>query len=337
MKTRTVYILSYSLLLALFLTVPIWAGSYVLEILIIALWLGFLGSCWNIIGGYGGQLSIGHGTFVGIGAYTSSLLFNLYGITPWLGSFAGAILSAAVGLGIGFLCFRFKVRGIYFALITMAIAEIAKLWFEHMELVGSTGGLFLKSVHGPSGPAFFQFETKWPYYLIILGMLVAVLLICFLLERSKMGYYLKAVRGDEDAARCLGVSAFRCKCIAMCISSFLIAFGGTFYAQYRMYIKPDLLMGIHFSVELVIPTVIGGWGTVLGPVLGALLLIPLAEFSRMLTDIIRNTFHTTGLKGFQLIIYGLILIVVIRFMPLGIVGLWSGLRRKKASVKYAKD
>jgi branched-chain amino acid transport system permease protein len=309
-------------LLALAISAPHYCGSYILEILIIALWLGFLGSCWNIIGGYGGQLSLGHGTFVGIGAYTSTLLFNIVGLSPWIGSFIGAFLAAIIGLFVGFLCFRFKIRGIYFALITMAIAEIMKLWFDHTEHFGATSGLFLKIIKGSSGFAFFQFQSKWPYYYVILGMVVIVLLICYLIEHSRMGFYLKAIRGDENAARCLGVSSFRYKCIAMAISCFLIAFGGTFYAQYRMYIKPDLLMGIHFSVEIVIPTVIGGWGTFLGPILGALLLIPLAEFSRLLTDLIRNTFHLTGLKGFQLITYGLILILAIRFMPNGIADLF---------------
>lgn len=328
MNNRVRSLALFVFLLALFLSAPLYCGSYILEILIIALWLGFLGSCWNIVGGYAGQLSLGHGTFVGVGAYTSTLLLNIFGLSPWIGSFIGALLAAIIGLIVGFLCFRFRIRGIYFALITMAIAEIMKLWFEHTERFGATSGLFLKIIRGPSAFAFFQFQAKWPYYLVILGMVVIVLLICFLIEHSRMGFYLKAIRGDEDAARCLGVSAFKYKCVAMVISCFLIAFGGTFYAQYRMYIKPDLLMGIHFSVEMVIPTVIGGWGTIFGPILGALLLIPLAEFSRLLAEFIRNTFHVTGLKGFQLITYGFILILAIRFMPNGITGLFRNFKVK---------
>lgn len=313
-------ILIYIFFVILFLTAPLYAGSYVLEILIVALWLGYLGSCWNIIGGYAGQLSLGHGTFVGIGAYTSTFLFNLFGLSPWAGAFLGALFSSFIGLFIGFLSFRFKVRGIYFALITMATAEIMKLWFDNTELLGANGGLFVTQVRGPRGAAFFQFEEKWPFYLIILGMVVSIMLISLLIEHLKMGFYFKAIRGDEDAARCLGVSSIRYKCAAMAISCFLIALGGTFYAQYRMYIKPDLLMGIHFSVEIVIPTVIGGWGTFFGPILGAMLMIPLSEFCRWMTELIKYTFHLSGLKGFQLIIYGFILILVIRFMPLGIAG-----------------
>ena len=322
MNNRVVSFALCVFLLALFLSAPLYCGSYILEILIIALWLGFLGSCWNIIGGYAGQLSLGHGTFVGIGAYTSTLLFNILGLSPWIGSFIGAFLAAIIGFFTGFLCFRFKIRGIYFALMTMAVAEIMKLWFEHTERFGATSGLFVKIMRGPSAIDFFQFHAKWAYYFVILGMVIIVLLVCYFIEHSRTGFYLKAIRGDEDVARCLGVSAFKYKCVAMAISCFLIAFGGTFYAQYRMYIKPDLLMGIHFSVEIVIPTVIGGWGTFFGPILGALLLIPLAEISRLLAEFIRNTFHLTGLKGFQLITYGFILILAIRFMPNGIAGLF---------------
>jgi branched-chain amino acid transport system permease protein len=307
----------------LFLTAPLYAGSYLLEILIIALWLGYLGGCWNIIGGYAGQLSLGHGTFVGIGAYTSTLLFNLYGLSPWIGAFLGAVLSSMVGLLIGFVSFRFKVRGIYFALITMAAAEIMKIWFDHTNLFGATGGLFVARERDSHALAFFQFEEKWPFYLTILGMVVGIMSISLMIERLKIGFYLRAIRGDEDAAKSLGVSATRYKCAAMAISCFLIALGGTFYAQYRMYIKPDLLMGIHFSVEIVIPTVIGGWGTFFGPVLGAMLMIPLAEISRWMTDLIKYTFHINGLKGFQMIVYGLCLILMIRFMPLGIAGLFK--------------
>ncbi len=321
-SNRSIFLLICIALMILFALAPLYAGSYLLEIFIVALWLGYLGSCWNIIGGYAGQLSLGHGTFVGIGAYTSTLLFNLLGLTPWVGALLGALLSSVLGLFIGFLSFRFKVRGIYFALITMAVSEIMKLWFDQIQMLGATGGLFLKSVNSAQALIYFQFSEKWPFYLIILGMVIGIMVISHLIEHSKIGFCFKAIRGDEDAARCLGVSAIRYKCLAMAISSFLIALGGTFYAQYRMYIKPDLLMGIHFSVEIVIPTVIGGWGTFFGPILGAMFIIPLSEFSRGMTDLIRDTFHMTGFKGFQLVIYGLILILVIRFMPLGIAGIF---------------
>jgi len=315
----------------LFLGAPLYVGGYVLEILIIALWLGYLGSCWNIIGGYAGQISLGHSTFVGLGAYTSTLLFSHLGATPWIGMFLGAIFAMAIGLFVGFLCFRFRVRGAYFLLITMAMAEIFRLCFEHIDFFGATVGLFIPTIKGPTAPLIFQFQQKWPFYLIILVMTAAILLITFLMERSKIGFYLKAIKGDEDAARCLGVSATRYKLLAMALSSFFIAFGGTFYAQYRMYIRPDLVMGIHFSVEIVLAPIIGGMGTLFGPILGAFLMVPLEELSWLLTDFLKHSFRMKGLIGLHLITYGVALILVIRFMPYGILGLLQRLKGPWAS------
>jgi len=326
---RSRFYIPFLLLLGiLFLVAPLYFGGYLLEILIIALWLGYLGSCWNLIGGYAGQISLGHGTFVGLGAYTSTLLFSHLGLTPWVGMFLGAFLAAAIGLFFGFLCFRFRVRGAYFLLITMAMAEIFRLCFEHIDFFGATVGLFLPTIKGPKAGLLYQFEEKWPFYFIILAMTAGLLLVSSIMEHSKIGFYLKAIKGDEDAARCLGVSASRYKLLAMGLSSFFIAFGGTFYAQYRMYIRPDLLMGIHFSVEIVLAPIIGGMGTLLGPVLGAFLLVPLEEVSRLLTDLLKHSLHTKGLIGLHLITYGVALILVVRFMPYGILGLFQRLKER---------
>lgn len=306
-------------------------GGYLLEIMIIALWLGYLGTCWNMIGGYAGQISLGHGTFVGIGAYTSTLFFIHLGLTPWIGMFIGAILATVVGVLVGFLCFRFRVRGAYFLLITMAMAEIFRLCFEYIDFFGATVGLFIPTLRDPTAPLLYQFQTKWPFYLTILGMMAGILWVSFTLERSKMGFYLKAIKGDEDAARSLGVSAVRCKLMAMAISSFFIALGGTFYAQYRMYIRPDLLMGIHFSVEIVLAPIVGGLGTLFGPVLGAFLMVPLGEFARLLTDFLKHNLQIKGLIGLHLITYGTALIIVVRFMPYGALGLIQKLKERWAS------
>ncbi|MBW2123616.1 MAG: branched-chain amino acid ABC transporter permease, partial [Deltaproteobacteria bacterium] len=144
--------------------------------------------------------------------------------------------------------------------------------------------------------------------------------------RSKTGFYLKAIRGDEEAARSLGVSAIRYKLIAMGISCFSIALGGTFYAQYRMYIRPDLLMGIHFSVEIVLAPIIGGIGTLFGPIVGAFLMVPMGELARWLADVLKHNFQMRGLIGLHLITYGVALIVVVRFMPYGALGLIQRLK-----------
>lgn len=316
----------------LFLSIPVYGGEYFLEMLIIAFWFAYLGSCWNIVGGYTGLLSLGHGTFVGIGAYTSTLLFVHFGLTPWFGMFAGAVFGAIAAAIIGYLSFRFRVRGVYFSLITMASAEIMRLVFEHTDLLGATVGIFIKTMKGPVGAAYYQFDSKWPFYLIILGMNAGILGICYLIEHSKLGYYLKAIKENEDSARSLGVSAVRYQILAMAISGFFIAFGGTFYAQYRLYIRPDLVMGVHFSVDVVMGPVIGGWGTLLGPIIGSLVMTPLGECTRYLTEVIKNVFNVTGLTGLHMITYGLVLVVVVRFMPNGIVGFH--LRRKENRKVY---
>lgn len=326
MRNRFLIKLFYIVLGVLFLTAPLYMGGYLLEIMIISLWFGYLGMCWNIVGGYAGQLSLGHGTFVGIGAYVSTLLFTHLGLTPWIGMFVGAIIATVVGIFVGFLCFRFGVRGAYFLLITMAMAEIARLCFEHMDFFGATVGLFIPTLRGSKAPLLYQFQAKWPFYLTILGMTTGILWVSLILERSKIGFYLKAIKGDEDAARSLGVSAVNYKLVAMAISSFFIALGGTFYAQYRMYIRPDLLMGIHFSVEIVLAPIIGGIGTLFGPLLGAFLMVPLGEFARWLTDLLKHSFEMRGLIGLHLITYGVALIIVVRFMPYGALGLIQKLK-----------
>jgi branched-chain amino acid transport system permease protein len=316
----------------LFLAVPLYGGEYLMEMLIIALWFAYLGSCWNIVGGYTGLLSLGHGTFVGIGAYASTLLFMYLRLTPWIGMLAGALLATLVGVFVGYMSFRFRVRGVYFSLITMAMAEILRLIFEHVDLLGSTVGIFIKTLKGSGGAAFYQFGPKWPYYLIILGMTGGILLVSYWIENSKLGYFLKAIKEDEDAARSLGVSAIRYQILAMALSSFFIALGGTFYAQYRLYIRPDLVMGVHFSVEIVMGPIIGGWGTLLGPILGSLIMTPLGELARWLTEVIRETFRIKGLAGLHMITYGIVLVLVVRFMPNGIVGLYH--RRKELRKGY---
>lgn len=333
---RPLVFLACMLLGVFFLTLPLYAGDYLLEMLIIAFWFAYLGSCWNIVGGYTGLLSLGHGTFVCIGAYTSTLLFTSLGLTPWIGMIAGAFIASLVGSIIGYLSFRFKVRGVYFCLITMATTEIVRLIFEHVDWLGSTIGIFIPAVKGAGGLAFYQFGPKWPYYLVILAMTGGILWVSYLIEHSRLGYFLKAIKENEEAARSLGVSSIRYQIIAMAISSFFIALGGTFYAQYRLYIRPDLVGGVHFSVDIVMGPIIGGWGTLLGPIIGSLIMTPLGESTRWLTEVIKTTFHMQGLTGLNMITYGLVLVLVVRFMPHGIVGLYQRRKERKREENIAE-
>jgi branched-chain amino acid transport system permease protein len=276
------------------------------------LYFAYMASAWNIVCGYTGQLSLGHSALAGIGGYVSTLLLINAGVSPWIGMLIGAVCSTGVGVLVGWPCFR--LRGPYFALTTIAFAEILRIWTENTEEIF---GVELRGAQGLSiplkghAPALFQFEGKAPYYFIILAMLAAVMALTWWMERSRMGFYLKAIRADQDGAEALGVNSTRYLLSAMAVSSFLTALGGSFYAQYFRYINPERNMGLDFSIELALMGIVGGQGTVVGPVLGAFLLTPAGEITRA----------TLGgkLPGLHLVIYGLVLILAMLFLPKGLI------------------
>src|SRR2546426_7897513 len=285
--------------------------EYWIQVLIWVMFFAYLSAAWNLIGGFGGQYSIGHAGLVGIGAYTSSLLAIYAGLTPWLGMLAGGALAAVVGGVIGYPCFR--LRGAFFSLVTIAFAEMLRVGTE---LTDSLFGLPINGVRGfllpvaGSRPADFQFVGKRGYYYVMLGLLVIILTVGWLVKRSRLGYYLAAIRDDEDAAAALGVHPARAKLLAMVLSSFFTAVGGTFYAQLIGFITPTRTMSLDFSVQMVVMPVLGGIGTVLGPLWGALVLVPIGEVTRALWG--------GSLQGVHLIIYGALLMLVILKWPQGI-------------------
>lgn len=298
-----------ALLLALPLAVT---DEYYLHVFVGILYFAYMASAWNIVCGYTGQLSLGHSALCGIGGYVSTLLLINAGLSPWIGMFAGAVCATGVGVLIGWPCFR--LRGPYFALTTIAFAEILRIWTENTEEIF---GVELRGAQGLSvplkghAPALFQFDGKVPYYYIILAMLVAVMATAWWMERSRIGFYLKAIRADQDGAEALGVNSTRYLLSAMAVSSFLTALGGSYYAQYFRYINPERNMGLDLSIELALMGIVGGQGTVLGPVLGAFLLTPAGEITRA----------TLGGKfpGLHLVIYGLVLILAMLFLPKGLI------------------
>jgi branched-chain amino acid transport system permease protein len=304
--------------LAALLVAPPLLPKYALEVLISILFFGYLGACWNILGGYGGQFSFGHAAFFGIGAYTSTLLLLHAGLTPWLGMLAGGALAAAFGLFAGYLSFRYGLRGPYFSLVTLAFAEMLRVVAVNWKAVGSSLGLVVPS--RGSAPAMFLFGDKLPYYYVILAMTLAALWITRRIERSRMGYALAAIRENEDAAEASGVDALSTKLRAMAVSSFLTALGGTFYAQYFAYIDPSLTFGPAISIGGLLPAIVGGASTVMGPVLGSFVLTPISELTRAVLR---------GRAGADIMLYGLILILVISFLPNGLVG-WLRGRRSPA-------
>ncbi len=299
------------------LLLPPFLGDYLIHILILIFFYAYLGQCWNILGGYAGQLSLGHAAYFGVGAYISTLLFMHYGLTPWVGMFLGASGAAILGLFTGYLCFRFGLKGPYFALATLAFAEILRLISLNMMSIGGAQGLLIPLLGNK--PLLFQFAEKKVYYYVIFGMMVFSILIVRKIERTKMGFYFKAIHQNEDAAEALGIDTRRYKLIATGISAFLTAFGGTFYAQYLMYIQPDLTFSPFTSIEILLRTIIGGMGTVYGPMLGSFILTPLSEITRTLLG---------GKAGVNIMIFGAILMFVCIYMQRGVLPWLKGVFRE---------
>jgi branched-chain amino acid transport system permease protein len=286
---------------------PALFGSYAITIFTLIFFYGFLGQAWNIVGGYAGQLSAGHAAYLGIGAYTAAVLSVEAGVTPWIGMFVGGALAAVLGTIVGFLGFRFGLRGFYFVLLTVAFAEICRIIVANMDALGGAIGYYISFT---GNPRQFQFQDNRAYYYVALGfMLVATGLVAWLQGR-RFGVYLAAIREDESACEALGVNTFKYKMLAMMLSSFLTGVGGTFYAFYLFSLNPNTVFGVPLSVEIIIRPIVGGAGTVLGPVLGSFILSPLAELAR-------HYFAQGGWTGAHLIVYGGLLIAVVLFLPEG--------------------
>lgn len=304
--------LAVGLVLLVLASVPLALEDVVyLHIFILVFYFAYLASAWSLVA-MAGQLSLGHSAFLGIGAYTSTLLLIELGVSPWIGMWAGALVAATVGVVLGLPAFR--LRGPYFALTTIAFAEILRIYVENTE----TGpfGLPLRAAMGllvplkGDAPALFQFSGKAPYYYIILAMMCGSVGLSYAITRSRLGFYLAAIRGDRDAAESLGINITRYNLAAMGLSCFLTALGGTFYAQYFRYVNPTRLLGIDLAIEIALVGLIGGWQTVLGPVIGSMVLSPTSE-------IIRGQLGGTY-AGLHLFIYGLLLMLVILFLPKGL-------------------
>jgi branched-chain amino acid transport system permease protein len=276
-----------------------------------------LAQAWNVLAGYCGQISLGHAVFFGVGAYTSSALQLSAGWSPWAGLAAGMLVAAVFSVLIGYPCFR--LRGHYFAIATIAVGEIVHTLAINWEFIGGARGLTLPIK--PDSLAAFQFyKSKYIYYYIILALAALCFLITWHLERSRLGYYLRGIREDPVAAQSVGISVTRYKLIAMAISAAFVAAGGSFYAQYLLYIDPDSVFPLSLSILICLLVVVGGVGTLWGPLVGAALMIPLSEFTRI-------QFGGTG-SAVDLLIYGALLTIVAVFQPAGLVGLFRRLRRQ---------
>jgi branched-chain amino acid transport system permease protein len=276
-----------------------------------------VGQAWNLMMGFAGQLSLGHALYVGLGGYVSALLWLKLGIGPWLGVFAAVAVAATVGAAIGWLGFRFGIAGVYFALLTIAFAEFTRIGFDHIDYAGAAGGLFLRVEE--TGQWWNLRGGTLLFYYLALALAVGALALTAWLARTRLGYQWLAVREDEEAARALGIDVFRAKMAAVLISSSMTAVGGVFTAFYNNNLFPSRVFDINRSIEIILAPVVGGLGTVFGPVIGAFILTPLGEALTALTD--RLGINAPGVKA---AFYGLALMVIIVLRPAGV---WPWLAR----------
>ena len=287
---------------------------------ILVLMAAQLGVAWNIIGGYAGQISLGQVAFYGLGAYTSTLLFTKFGINPWFAIPIGGLLAACISLAVGWSCFRLK--GHYFAMATIAVAEIIQIVFTNWDFAGGAVGLNLPM---EGGWKFLIFADKEPYYYLALGLLLLTLGVNYAIEKSYFGYYLRAIKDEPDAAQSLGVNLSLYKQIAFAISSFFTALGGSLYAHKELYIDPGSVLHTGLSIKMALVSILGGVGTLSGPVIGAAVLTFIEEGTRML-------FGGSG-KGTDLVIYAALIVVIAVYYPAGVVGWIRGYLSRRTAIR----
>lgn len=295
--------------LSLLLVIPFAAGSsFVFHLFILICSYAALASAWNIVGGFAGQLSLGHAVFYGAGAYVSTLLMLHLNLSPWIGMFVGAAVSVVLAVAISWPCFR--LRGPFFALATIAVLEVIRLLvINQHDLTGGAAGL---AVPLKLGAEWMLFRARWPYLLIAFGFLAITLLVSWKIKHSRLGYYLIAVREREDAAQAVGVNAVKVKLIAVILSAALTSLIGSFHAMYLTFIEPGAMFSLELSIQIAMFALIGGLGTLSGPLIGTVIVLPLAELARgWLGD------AGSGVHG---LVYGLVLVAFVLTIPQGLVG-----------------
>jgi branched-chain amino acid transport system permease protein len=297
-------------------------SAFAIDIGIRILLFAFIGVAWNLIGGYAKQLSLGHAAFFGLGAYTSTILPIDFGISPWIGMVAGGVVAALASLPIGWLCFR--LRGPYFAIATIAAAQVLMLLFlKFRDFAWGAEGTTIPNLG--NAPLMMQFEAKSAYYYVALGLLAIGLAITHRIEKSWVGFYLVAIGEDEDAAEAVGVDAARIKRDIYMLSAFLTALAGTFYVQYIYFIDPNTAFNFSVSIEAALVSIVGGIGTLWGPVIGTVLLET--------TSALLQSWLGSSTGGIQLTVYSLILMAVILWRPTGIMGFITETYERRARAR----
>lgn len=321
MKSEAIEAIGQVVLFAVVMAlVPVVTDSGVaLNFVMMALYAALLAQAWNLLGGFGGQFSFGHALFFGTGAYVQAIAQMQGGLNPWVALPLAVLASAGVGLFVGALSFRYGLKGSYFALVTLAFAEVFRIVALSVPFTGAGVGLMVPL---KEGFANMQFGSRAGYLYLVLGLVVLALLVTLWLKHSRFGAYLQAVRDNEDAARAIGVNPFRIKLGAIALSGAFMGSAGAVYVQVFQYIDPGIAYGAHTSVEALVGAIVGGMGTVWGPVVGAFAL-------HLLADLTRNLFGQ--LPGINMVIYGVVLILIVMFAPRGLTGagqriatLWRG-------------
>src|SRR5689334_17956896 len=308
--------------LTLLAAVPLVTTSNVaLNFLVFALLIALVGQGWNLLGGYGGQYSFGHAAFFGTGAYVTAVLQVRYGLNAWPAFALGIAAGTAVGAAIGALVFRSGLRGSYFALVTLAFAEVLRIVASVAPVTGAGVGTLIKLDLRWQA---LQFQSRVPFYYVILALVAVSLVLVHMIERSRFGAWLVAVRENEDAAAALGVDATLVKIGAMTLSAALTAAGGCFYAQYYLFIDAGIAYGPWISIEALLAPIVGGVGTVFGPLLGAVVVKTLGELTKLITG---------DAPGLDLVIYGGVLVLIVAFAPHGITSLVAALRVRFARLR----
>jgi branched-chain amino acid transport system permease protein len=308
-----------AVLIALLLAAPLVADRYVLSMLILVFYFAYLGQAWNLMMGLAGQLSLGHALYVGLGGYVAAMLWVYFGIGPWLGVIPAMAIAAACGGVIAWLGFRFSIEGVYFALLTIAFAEFTRIAFDHIGVAGGAGGFFVPYQAERFGEWWNLRGGPLLFYYVGFALAAGAVILIARLKRSRLGYQWLAVREDQQAARALGIDVLGAKMKAALISSAMTALGGVFYAFYYNSLFPMQVFGIDRSIELMLAPIIGGLGTIFGPVLGAFILTPLGELLTAVTE--KLGIDAPGAKS---LFYGATLMLIIFLRP---AGLWPWLAR----------
>ena len=307
-----------ALLLAIAVAIPVLGDRYLVSVGVVLLMSTYVASSWNLVAGYAGQFSLAHAAFFGIGGYSSAWLYSRYGVSPWMGMIAGVLLSGVIAAGIGAASFRSKLAGPYFAIATLAFAEIIQVLVNALPWFGQGSGISIPLAE--PGWARLQFSDPIYFYGIFLVMTVAIMALSYAIGRSRLGYRLACIRESEPVAESLGINVRREKLIAFVVSAALAAPAGTLFVQYLMFVDPATFFGLTLSISFILPALVGGSGTVFGPAYGAILLTIAAEsFNRLASH-----------PGVSLFAYGVVLMLCVLVMPQG---LWPTILKSREHLR----